>query len=401
VRGGAWWLFLIVLFALATATGRHTLAMFVIILALATLVSERWGRDSLHRVRYRRYLGKSQLSYGEETSLVVEITNAKLLPLAWIRALDAFPLGLSVSTSEIQYTQTSDTGLLLTLVSLRWFERVRHTHRVKGVHRGRFAIGPVQLSSADIFGFSKSFRTDSTVDYLTVYPKIVPVEALTYPAGRPVGEWLGRRRVIEDPLRFSAVREYRSGDNPRYIHWRASARTGDLQTKTFEPSETVSLMLAVDVETSPQAYTYVPELLELVLSAAASIAVDALQERYMVGMFMNAIGLRGESWVQVSPGRHERQASDLLSAMAMVDAFRGAPFLEMLRAMRVNMPYGASVVAITTDPSEETYEALSLIQEAGHPVLLLTVGDMPPVVPERLDSIHLGGSDAWQRLENL
>jgi len=157
----------------------------------------------------------------------------------------------------------------------------------------------------------------------------------------------------------------------------------------------------VDVETSPQAYTYVPELLELVLSAAASIAVDALQERYMVGMFMNAIGLRGESWVQVSPGRHERQASDLLSAMAMVDAFRGAPFLEMLRAMRVNMPYGASVVAITTDPSEETYEALSLIQEAGHPVLLLTVGDMPPVVPERLDSIHLGGSDAWQRLENL
>jgi len=401
VRGGAWWLFLSVLFALATATGRHTLAMFVIILALATLVSERWGRDSLHRVRYRRYLGKSQLSYGEETSLVVEITNAKLLPLAWIRALDAFPLGLSVSTSEIQYTQTSDTGLLLTLVSLRWFERVRHTHRVKGVHRGRFAIGPVQLSSADIFGFSKSFRTDSTVDYLTVYPKIVPVEALTYPAGRPVGEWLGRRRVIEDPLRFSAVREYRSGDNPRYIHWRASARTGDLQTKTFEPSETVSLMLAVDVETSPQAYTYVPELLELVLSAAASIAVDALQERYMVGMFMNAIGLRGESWVQVSPGRHERQASDLLSAMAMVDAFRGAPFLEMLRAMRVNMPYGASVVAITTDPSEETYEALSLIQEAGHPVLLLTVGDMPPVVPERLDSIHLGGSDAWQRLENL
>ena len=401
MRGGAWWLFLIVLFALATATGRHTLAMFVIILALATLVSERWGRDSLHRVRYRRYLGKSQLSYGEETSLVVEITNAKLLPLAWIRALDAFPLGLSVSTSEIQYTQTSDTGLLLTLVSLRWFERVRHTHRVKGVHRGRFAIGPVQLSSADIFGFSKSFRTDSTVDYLTVYPKIVPVEALTYPAGRPVGEWLGRRRVIEDPLRFSAVREYRSGDNPRYIHWRASARTGDLQTKTFEPSETVSLMLAVDVETSPQAYTYVPELLELVLSAAASIAVDALQERYMVGMFMNAIGLRGESWVQVSPGRHERQASDLLSAMAMVDAFRGAPFLEMLRAMRVNMPYGASVVAITTDPSEETYEALSLIQEAGHPVLLLTVGDMPPVVPERLDSIHLGGSDAWQRLENL
>jgi len=43
----------------------------------------------------------------------------------------------------------------------------------------------------------------------------------------------------------------------------------------------------------------------------------------------------------------------------------------------------------------------TVIQEAGHPVLLLTVGDMPPLVPLRLETRHLGGSDAWQRLESL
>ena len=401
MTGGLWWAFLIVLFGVATVTNRDTLAMLALILALTTVVSSQWGRRTLNRVTYRRHPDKTHLRYGEETSLVIEITNAKLLPLAWLRALDVFPLGLTVSTTEIQHTQATDTGLLVTLVSLRWYERVRHTHHLRGAHRGRFQLGPVELSSADIFGFNRSYRTDPEADYITVYPKIVPVSELTYPAGRPVGEWLGRRRIIEDPLRFSAVREYRSGDNPRYIHWRASARTAELQVKTFEPSETISLMLAVDVQTSEQAYAYEPDLLELVLSAAASIGMDALEARHMVGLFLNTIGLRGERWVQVASGRHEQQAAELLSTLAGADPFRGAPFVEMLRAMRVNLPYGATIVALTASPSADVYEALSLIQEAGHPVLLLTVGDMPPLVPLRIETRHLGGSDAWHRLESL
>jgi len=401
VRGAAWWAFLVALFVIATVTGRDTLAMLALVLALTTVVSTLWGRNALNRVTYRRQPGKTHLQFGEETTLVIEITNAKLLPLAWLRALDTFPLELTITTSELQRTQARETGLLVTLASLRWYERVRYTHRIVGTHRGRYTLGPVELSSADIFGFQRTYRTDPHLDVLTVYPKIVPVEALSYPAGRPIGEWLGRRRVIEDPLRFSAVREYRSGDNPRYIHWRASARTGALQVKTFEPSETVSVMLATDVQTSPEAYAYEPDYLELLLSAAASIAVDALQERYMVGLWLNAIGLRGERWVQVAPGRHERQAADLLSTLAAAEPFRGAPFVEMLRAMRLNMTFGATVIALTASPSVEVYEALSLIQEGGHPVLLLTVGDMPPIVPERLETQHLGGRDAWARLESL
>lgn len=202
MKGAGWWAFLVVLFILATIADRDTLAMLVLMLALTTVVSARWGRNTLNRVSYRRIPGKSSLRYGEETSLAIEITNAKLLPLAWLRALDVFPLGLTISTTEIQLTQARDTGLLVTLVSLRWYERVRHNHRIAGTHRGRFVIGPAELTSADIFGFNRSYRAESETDVITVYPKIVPVEELAYPAGRPVGEWRGRRRIIEDPLRF-------------------------------------------------------------------------------------------------------------------------------------------------------------------------------------------------------
>ncbi|MGI6368991.1 MAG: DUF58 domain-containing protein [Anaerolineae bacterium] len=401
MKGSLWWAFMIVLLLAASLAGRGALVMVALMLALTTLVSSTWGRHTLTNVSYRRQLGKANLRYGEETSLVIEIVNSKFLPLAWLRALDAFPLKLTVSTAPLQHTQMHDSGLLVTLLSLRWFERVRHIHRITGSHRGRFLIGPVELSSADIFGFNRSYRTDPVYDVVTVYPRIVPIRELVYPAGRPVGEVLGQRRIIEDPLRFSAVREYRTGDNPRHIHWRASARTGQLQVKIFDPSETIALMLAVDVQTSDEAYAYVADWLELVLSAAASVAVDSLERRHMVGLYLNSIGPRGERWLTVSPGRHERQAADLLGTLAAAEPFRGSPFVEMVRSMRINLPYGTTVVAITASPSDELYEALGLLQEAGHPVSLLTVGDMPPVVPERIESHHLGGSDAWQRLQAL
>lgn len=99
-----------------------------------------------------------------------------------------------------------------------------------------------------------------------------------------------RRKVVEDPLRFSTVREYNPGDNPRFIHWKATARTGSLQSKVFDPSDTLSVTLAVDVRTRARAYEYVPEYLEYVISTAASVAVHALGERYMVGLAANGLG---------------------------------------------------------------------------------------------------------------
>jgi hypothetical protein len=58
-------------------------------------------------------------------------------------------------------------------------------------------------------------------------------------------------------------------------------------------------------------------------------------------------------------------------------------------------------VALTAWPRDAIIESLLAVQAAGHGVLLLTVGKPPAAVPERLPSRHLGGSDAWRRLEAL
>jgi uncharacterized protein (DUF58 family) len=145
----------------------------------------------------------------------------------------------------------------------------------------------------------------------------------------------------------------------------------------------------------------IPEFLELVTSAAASVAVHALAERYMVGLYANQLSSEGFRGVSVRPGRHSQQDRDILTALAGLRAFRGMPFDSMLHRMRPSLPLGATVVAITAQARQPVYEAIAALEETGHGVLLLTVGDEKPEVPEQLTSHHLGGKDAWHRLEKL
>lgn len=245
-----------------------------------------------------------------------------------------------------------------------------------------------------MFGFRRHQRVDDQTDTLIVYPRIVPVEALGLPAGRPLGEWLARRRVHADPLRFVTVRDYAPGDSPRHLHWPASAHTGRLQTKQFDPSDTLSLMLVVDVQTLQRAFEYIPEYLEYGITAAASIAMEALAQRYMVGLCANALGAGGQGWVMVRPGRHPEQAHQLLTAMAMLSPFPGVSLAETLHRLQPQLAYGATVIAITSRPGEAIYERLLTLDAAGHSAVLLTVGDEAPVVPETLRHHHLGGCDA-------
>lgn len=393
MKGGAWWAFLSGLLVLALLNQRGTLVLLVLVLALASGASELWARYCLSNVSYRRHLGRDCLAYGEETTLTLEFTNAKPLPLPWLLVRDSYPSPVTLLDAGARLSIAPNPSLD-SVVSLRWYERVTRTHRIRGDHRGYYRLGPAEITSGDVFGFRRRRRLDEHTDELIVYPRVVPVASLGLPAGRPLGEWLARRRIHTDPLRFATVRDYVPGDNPRHLHWPASAHTGRLQTKEFDPSDTPVLMLAVDVQTLQRVFEYVPEYLEFVITVAASIAMEALAQRHMVGLCANAMGSEGQGWVMVRPGRHPDQARHLLGAMAMLSPFPGISLAEALHRLQPQLPYGATVVAITARPGEDVYERLLGLELAGHGAILLTVGDDAPDVPETLRHHHMGGRDA-------
>ena len=79
-------------------------------------------------------------------------------------------------------------------------------------------------------------------------------------------------RLYEDPTRIAGVRRYEAGDPLNRVHWRATARTGVLHSKVYEPSTVVGVTLLLDFHIAAHDPRHEPVRSELAITAAASIA---------------------------------------------------------------------------------------------------------------------------------
>ena len=248
------------------------LALLALLLGLLAGLTTLWDRYALAGVTYERRLGVSRLFVGEETDLIIEVTNAKPLPLAWLKAEDEFPAEMALARGQLHYSHKPNRRLLTNLLALQFYERVRKQYHLRAEKRGLLAFGPVKLHAGDLFGFRRQERLMEKTDELVVYPRVVPVTALGLPAGYPFGDAATRRRITDDPLRITGARPYVPGDNPRYLHWKATAHRGEPQTRTFEPGATPRTALFLDVQTVRGMPGRVEAYLEYAITAAASVA---------------------------------------------------------------------------------------------------------------------------------
>lgn len=388
---------LVALAVMGAGLGRPLLVGLTVALLAVLAASHLWRRGALRGVRYHRRLGATHLAPGEETTLTIDVLNEKPVPLGWLLVHDALPRGIALLDEAIPAGAPEPRGLLTTLSAPGAFGRVQRTCRLAARERGVHRLGPAELTSGDLLGLGEAHRALSATDTLTVYPRLLPLDALGLPPGRPLGDWLSARRVLDDPLRFSGIRGYRQGDNPRYIHWRATARTGSLQVKVFDPTEAAVLAVALDVRTRRGAGAAVPEHLEYAISVAATLALRGLDEGYHTGLWANALGPSGATSVHAPVCRDARQAHRLLTLLAGLDGACGVPLAEILDRLGRSLAGAAHIVAISAAPTAEVYEALYALERRGHRALLVVIGDEVHV-PAVIEARFLGGRDAWHRL---
>ena len=104
---------------------------------------------------------------------------------------------------------------------------------VQFLMRGYYQIGPLLAETGDVFGLHRRFRVMTEPNFALVLPKVLPLEGYNLASRRPIGEIRLAHRLFEDPTRIAGVRPYQHGDPLNRIHWRASARTGQLQSRAM------------------------------------------------------------------------------------------------------------------------------------------------------------------------
>ncbi len=178
---------------------------------------------SLAGLEVTRSLGAETLEIGGTGESRLELHNRKDLPAFWLLWKEEIEPGLSPE------------GITCGFQTLRSEETMSSACTLHGTRRGLFRVGPAVIETSDPLGLVRRFRVDPEVRFVTVLPRTVEI-GHRWPLGhRPIHE-VPRRSLFEDPSRFLGVRDYRAGDSLRRIHWRATARSGRLQVKLYEPA---------------------------------------------------------------------------------------------------------------------------------------------------------------------
>jgi uncharacterized protein (DUF58 family) len=337
-----------------------------------------WNRHCLDSIGYRRTFGERRAFPGEVVDLNLSVANDKLLPLGWLLVEDQWPLALPLEDGYLFPSPAGYMGLFRSAFALRWFERVSRRYRVRCTRRGFYPFGPAQLRSGDLFGLFHQRRIQDRLDWLIVYPQVLPLEELGFPLKEPFGETKASWRIFEDPSRAVGVRDYRPEDSLRHVHWKATARRQDLQVKVYEPTTSQHLVIFLNVATFAKIWQGIsPLLLERAIAVAASIGSYGVENRYLVGLVANGSIPHSDQPIKVLPSRRPDQLARLLEALAAVTSFATTSIESLLLVESPRLPWGATLVVVTAVVTDDLQATLLRLRDVGRRLVLVSLEEAP------------------------
>lgn len=350
-----------------------------------------WTRYSLAGVRYERSLSERRVFPGEPVNLVVRVTNKSPLPLAWFECDDEVLADIRMTKGSLRQTSAAQLRYLSNNTPLLWYERVSWHYQFVPVKRGYFRFGPLSLRSGDPFGLFTRYEQRDNLDYLIVYPRVVPLMKYGLPARQPLGERRSDRQIFEDPSRTIGVRDYTSADPFKRIHWTATARRQQLQVKVYEPTTTPQAIVFLNITTFERSmYGLDPALFERAVTLAAAAAAQLIEERYATGLFANTSVVGADQPVKLMPSRDPGQLMLVLEALAKLTVISTSNFEEILVAAGARMPWGATLVLVTGLLEPELVATVLHLRAVGHRLVILFMGELSTHIDPMLLSRNAG-----------
>lgn len=411
---------MILLISLIFDLGLLAYAMYALlgVLLVSRFLTKNWAEN----LAADRECNRLTAEVGESIAVVVNVQNRGRLPIPWClvedllprRALIHKPPNLGVQGRRVQLAMLGSGAKRLL------------TYQLECNRRGYYQLGPLVLETGDLFGLHRRYRVATKPHFLLVLPQVVPLEGYDVSSKRPIGEVKMTYRLFEDPTRIAGVRQYEAGDPLSRVNWRATARTGELHSKVYEPSTVAGATILLEYHRSSHAKQHEPMRSELAITAAASIANAVYEMGQQVGLVTNgrdaADRIRQEGWdydirtrdaarqsasmrdesdrlqpVIVETRRGADQFMQILETLARVELTNGLTLPQLVSETTSRLPRDATVIAILPKVTPETAIVLASLKRQGYAVTaVLNLYDeydfalaAGPLVAEGIDVQHL------------
>lgn len=424
-QGIAWGLFIIVVLTLLSVFSGGFFLYAALVVGILLLVAVGTASLSIMDVNVRRTVSNTEISLGETSDGWLTVENKKGFPAFWLFWQDHIDKGLDVEGAACHFkTIPSD-------------QKHELKYKMHSTRRGLFRVGPAVVESSGPFGLVRRYYVGSHVDFITVLPRVVPIGKGLAQGQRPIHQVPRRRSIFEDPSRFLGMRDYRPGDSMRRIHWRATARSGKIQVKLFEPSVLTGVLLAVDMGLGsyPNSRAHpekIDHLLEFVVTSAASLAQYVLAGDQQVGLVSNgtdAAAQYPEHWtggsfhrldqalektelhtqshayqpVEVSPAKGQWQDERILTALARLVPSSSVDLPNLLVTEIPRLPRSLVLMAVTPLLDAALAGALESLKRSGIETGVIWVrlpGDQnqPTVLPHNIPIYPVSIDEDLQQL---
>jgi uncharacterized protein (DUF58 family) len=322
-----------------------------------------WNYRAIASLRVSRTLA-SKAFIDEEISVTLEISNRGILPVVWVRLHDSLPIELSTPNFFRQ------------VIRLGPYERVQFEYTLYTRKRGYYTIGPLSVQSSDILGLNNLSKRDSLCNYLTVFPKIIPLSNINLPSRSPLGTIRHYQPIFEDPSRVLGKRDYMAGDSLRQVDWKTTAVVGRLQIKQFEPSISIESCIFLNLNNQEYDSKTRYAITELAIVVAASISNWIISKRQSVGLIANGIDPLSETGKPQSLPAHKGRSHLLriLEVLARLQSGEIDPLVTLIRQSSPQLSWGTTLIIITGQVDKKIFDTLSQACRRGQMIVLVLCG---------------------------
>ena len=282
---------------------------------------------------------------GERIRVTYTLRTSSRIPKLWLEVHNPTSLPAGLPGRAISLGPRSERSWLI---------------RTPLTRRGHFRVEPLQIRTGDPFGFFESSAAVGTGVNIVVYPRLEPLPQWRLPAANLDGSHAMRERTLQATPLATTVRPWAPGDAFNRIHWKSTARHGDIQVKEFDLEQTADAWVIVDLDRSVQAGAGDESTVEAAVRAAAAIADKAILENRAVGMTIGAHRL-----AQLPPDRGGRQHLKIMQLLAAVDGDGVNSLSETLVATVPRIRRGMTAVIITASLDRSWVKPLSTLRARG------------------------------------
>ena len=356
--------FLILLLLVGIFTHEPFIFVILYLFIGAFLFSFWWLRRTVEKVEMERdYPEKAFV--GEHIPIQIKLHNRARLPAVYLQLEDQSP------------PELSGARLAQQVISLRGGEHGAIQYELVTHKRGLYEIGPVTLASGDLLGLVEEKKKQLPPHPITVYPRVRSLQQLGLPSQAPLGTLRHTSPIFEDPSQPIGKRGYQPGDPMQRIDWKATASSGKLQTKIYQPSIDLNTYIFLDLDrrSYPNRSRY--QANEFAIVVTASLANWVISQKQSVGLVSNGHDpyASQQNLHELPAQKGQTQLMNILELLARIDAAEQQPLIPMIQHSAGKFSWGATLLVVTGHTDLSLFEALLPLKKRGLNPIVIRCGE--------------------------